>query len=168
MARWRPMAVADLETVVRVADVVHVNYPEDPAVFADRLALFAPGCLMAEDDDGQALGYCLAHPGIVGDPPPLDTVLGAPPKAADCLYIHDVALLPQARGRHLGVALARLMEDVARAHGFDRIALTAVNNSDGFWGALGYVPQPCEKIASYGDATYRIKLLPSGRDNSQR
>ncbi|MGE5476080.1 MAG: GNAT family N-acetyltransferase [Bacteroidales bacterium] len=158
MARWRPMCPADLAQVVAIAEVVHVNYPEDPAVFANRLELFAPGCLMAEED-GCMLGYCIAHPGTVGDPPPLDTVLAALPAGADCLYIHDVALLPAARGRHLGVALARLLEDVARAHGFDRMALTAVNNSDGFWGALGYQPRPCAKLASYGEATYRMKHL---------
>lgn len=148
----------DLTAVSAVADVVHVNYPEDLAVFANRLALFAPGCLMAVED-GVVLGYCVAHPGTIGAPPPLDTVLAALPDGADCLYIHDVALLPAARGRHLGVALARLLEDVARAHGFDRMALTAVNNSDGFWAALGYEPRPCAKLASYGAATYRVKVL---------
>lgn len=158
MALWRPMRPADLADVVAVADVVHLNYPEDPAVFANRLALFAPGCLMAEEN-GRTLGYCIAHPGTIGAPPPLDTVLAALPAAADCLYIHDVALLPAARGRHLGVALARLLEEVARAHGFARMALTAVNNSDGFWGALGYEPQPCASLASYGAATYRVKAL---------
>lgn len=152
------MRADDLAAVNAVADVVHVNYPEDPAVFANRLELFPAGCRMAEED-GQVLGYCIAHPGTVGEPPPLDTVLPALPAGADCLYIHDVALLPAARGRHLGVALARLMEDVARAHGFDRIALTAVNNSDGFWGALGYEIRPCAKLASYGAATYRVKIL---------
>jgi len=158
MALWRSMTRDDLGAVVAVADVVHVNYPEDPAVFANRLALFAAGCLIAEED-GKVLGYAIAHPGMIGDPPPLDTVLAALPEQADCLYIHDVALLPAARGRHLGVALARRMEEVARAHGFDRIALTAVNNSDGFWGSLGYVARPCDKLASYGDATYRVKVL---------
>ncbi len=158
MALWRAMTPGDLGAVDRVANVVHVNYPEDPAVFANRLELFGHGCLIAEED-GQILGYCIAHPGVVGDPPPLDTVLAALPAQADCLYIHDVALLPAARGRHLGVALARRMEEVARAHGFDRIGLTAVNNSDGFWGSLGYAVQPCDKLASYGDATYRVKVL---------
>lgn len=158
MALWRPMNVADLPRVNQIADIVHVNYPEDPAVFANRLALFPDGCRMAEDG-AQSLGYCIVHPGIIGQPPALDSVLASLPAAADCLYIHDVALLPEARGRKLGIALARLMEDVARAHGFDRIALTAVNNSDGFWGSLGYEPQPCDKLASYGDATYRIKRV---------
>lgn len=158
MARWRPMAMTDLAVVDSIANAVHVNYPEDPGVFANRLALFAPGCLMAEEG-GLILGYCISHPGTIGEPPPLDTVLDALPAAADCLYIHDVALLPAARGRHLGVALARLLEEVARAHGFDRLSLTAVNNSDGFWASLGYTPQPCARLASYGDATYRVKRL---------
>ena len=152
------MHAADLDAVVAVAETVHVNYPEDPAVFANRLELFAPGCLMAEEG-GRILGYCIAHPGTVGDPPPLATVLPALPASAACLYIHGVALQPAARGRHLGVSLARLLEDVARAHGFTRMALTAVNNSDGFWGALGYQPQPCAKLDSYGAATYRVKGL---------
>ncbi len=158
MALWRPMIVADLARVNQIADIVHVNYPEDPAVFANRLALFPDGCRMAEDG-ALSLGYCIVHPGIIGQPPALDSVMQSLPAEADCLYIHDVALLPEARGRKLGIALARLMEDVARAHGFDRIALTAVNNSDGFWGSLGYEPQPCDTLASYGAATYRIKRL---------
>lgn len=149
---------ADLAAVNGIAEVVHVNYPEDPAVFANRLKLFPAGCLMAAED-GDVLGYCIAHPGIVGEPPALDTVLAALPVAADCLYIHDVALLPAARGRHLGVALDRLLEDVARAHGFQRMALTAVSNSDGFWGARGYQPHACAKLDSYGSATYRVKTL---------
>lgn len=152
------MRPADLDAVAAIAAVVHPGYPERPQVFADRLTLFPAGCLMAEED-GRPLGYCLSHPGIIGQPPALDTVLGALPRAADCLYLHDVALLPEARSRHLGAALAGLLEDVARAQGFDRVALTAVNNSDGFWQRLGYGAQPCAKLASYGDATYRVKRL---------
>ena len=49
---------------------------------------------MVEADCG-ALGYCISHPGIVGQPPPLDTVLGRI-DGADCLYIHDLCLLPVA------------------------------------------------------------------------
>lgn len=158
MSVWRPMAPKDVATVVAIADVVHVNYPEDPAVFANRLHLFGPGCLIAEAED-KAVGYCLAHPGKVGAPPPLNTVLAGLPGNADCLYLHDVALLPEARGRHLGVALARLLEEIALTHGFDRIALTAVNHSDGFWERLGYQVRPCAGLGSYGDATYRVREL---------
>lgn len=158
MAGWRPMHAADLPAVVAIADAVHLDHPEAPEVFADRLALFAPGCFLAEDEAGRPLGYCIAHPGIIGAPPPLDTVLGRV-EGADCLYIHDVCLLPTARGQGLAAAIARRLDQVARDHGFARLALTAVNGSDGFWQALGYEPRPCAKVASYGDATYRVKSL---------
>jgi GNAT superfamily N-acetyltransferase len=147
----------DLAIVAAIADRVHLDHPEDPAVFADRLALFPAGCLVVEADCG-ALGYCISHPGIVGQPPPLDTVLGRI-DGADCLYIHDLCLLPEARGRGLAAAIARLLEEVARAHGFGCIALTAVNDSDGFWQSQGFEAHPCSKLASYGAASYRLKRL---------
>lgn len=154
---WRPMLTADLPAVQAVADQVHVDYPEAPEIFANRLDLFPAGCFMAVGQDGP-LGYCIAHPGTLGAPPPLDTVLDGLPAVADCLYLHDVALLPAARGRGLGAALVARLEQVARSYGFTRIALTAVSNSDGFWQGLGFDAVPCAKIASYGVATYRVKV----------
>ncbi|MBC7905616.1 MAG: GNAT family N-acetyltransferase [Rhodospirillaceae bacterium] len=148
------MLAGDLSAVQTIADQVHLDHPEAPEIFANRLDLFPAGCFMAG-----ALGYCIAHPGVVGDPPPLDTVLTALPAGADCLYLHDVALLPEARGRGLGAALVVRLEQVAKAHGFNRIALTAVSNSDGFWQGLGFEPAPCGKLASYGAATYRVKVV---------
>lgn len=152
---WRPMLAADLPVVQAVADQVHVDYPEAPEIFANRLDLFPAGCFMAQGD----VGYCIAHPGTLGHPPPLDTVLEGLPVGADCLYLHDIALLPTARGLGLGAALVVRLEQVARDHGFDRIALTAVSNSDGFWQGLGFDPVPCAKLASYGAATYRVKFI---------
>lgn len=158
MAVWRQMLQADLAAVESIADRVHVDYPEAPDIFANRLALFAPGCFMAVSD-GQPMGYCLSHPGRLGEPPPLNTVLPGLPDPADCLYLHDLALLPPARGRRLGAALVARLEQVARCHHFDRIALTAVSQSDGFWEILGFTPVPCPQLESYGAATYRVKRV---------
>ncbi|MBC7952145.1 MAG: GNAT family N-acetyltransferase [Rhodospirillaceae bacterium] len=152
---WRPMLAGDLALVQGIADRVHADYPEAPEIFANRLDLFPAGCFMAVGN----VGYCIAHPGVVGQPPPLDTVLDGLPANADCLYLHDVALLPAARGNGLGSALVARMEQVAKAHGFSRIALTAVSNSDRFWQGLGFGPMPCAKLASYGAATYRVKVV---------
>ena len=158
MAVWRQMMEADLPKVEAIAEIVHPTYPEAPEVFANRLALFPQGCFMAVEG-GQALGYCIAHPGTLGAPPPLDTLMSALPRAADCLYLHDLALLPESRGRRLGAALVARLESVARAHGFARIALTAVNHSDGFWESVGFEPADCAALESYGEATYRVKDL---------
>ena len=152
------MLAGDLSAVQDVAERVHLDYPEVPEVFANRLELFPAGCFMAVGD-GDVLGYCIAHPGVVGDPPPLDTVLPGLPVNADCLYLHDVALLPAARGRGLGAALVSRLEQLAKAQGFNHLALTAVSNSDGFWERFGFVSQPCSKLTSYGAATYRVKII---------
>jgi len=158
MPVWRHMMAGDLAQVEAIAEQVHPDYPEAPEVFANRLALFPAGCFMAVAE-GRALGYCIAHPGRMGSPPPLDTLMKALPQAADCLYLHDLALLPESRGRRLGAALVARLEAVARANGFGRIALTAVNNSDGFWENLGFEPSLCAALESYGEATYRVKEL---------
>ncbi|MBX9635557.1 MAG: GNAT family N-acetyltransferase [Magnetospirillum sp.] len=152
------MLVADLASVETIAARVHVDYPEDAEVFANRLSLFPAGCFMAIED-GQPLGYCIAHLGRLGDPPPLDSLMRHLPEPADCLYLHDLALLPAARGRRLGAALVARLEQVARSHGMTRIALIAVSNSDGFWQSLGFEATPCAKLASYGQATYRVKAV---------
>ncbi|HSV30221.1 MAG TPA: GNAT family N-acetyltransferase, partial [Candidatus Omnitrophota bacterium] len=91
------MTPADLDAVMALADDIHADHPEGRAVFADRLALFAAGCAVLETG-GRILGYCVAHPIRQGHPAPLDSVLGALAADADCLHLHDLALLPEARG----------------------------------------------------------------------
>ena len=142
----------DLRDVERISGIVHPLYPEREAVPVERLRLFPAGCLIAARD-GVTIGYAIAHPGIVGRPPVLDTLLGALPDRPDCLYIHDVALLPEARGLRLGAAAVTILADVARDRDLRRLALTAVNNSANFWKGQGFSAAPTDgSLASYGEA----------------
>jgi GNAT superfamily N-acetyltransferase len=151
---WRAMNSADLVRVAAIADIVHVDHPERPEVFANRLALFPAGCLMAAD----GIGYCLAHPGRLGRAPALDTVLDRLPVDADCLYLHDLALLPLGRGHGLGRAAVAELVRVARAAGLPRVALTAVGDSPAFWRAQGFA-ETGKGGASYGTALAMILEL---------
>ncbi|MBF0324738.1 MAG: GNAT family N-acetyltransferase [Alphaproteobacteria bacterium] len=151
---WRPMVAADLARVQVIADIAHVDHPEGAEVFANRLALFPAGCLMAADGGG----YCLAHPGKLGRAPALDTVLDRLPDGPDCLYLHDLALLPQARGLGLGRAAVAELARVARAAGLPRIALTAVGHSPAFWAGLGFI-ETGKGGASYGTALAMVLKL---------
>lgn len=155
---WRPMRAGDLPDVERIGAIVHPGYPERAAVPAERLRLFPAGCLIASCA-GITIGYAIAHPGIIGQPPALDTLLGALPDGADCLYIHDVALLPDARGLRLGAAVVGILTAVAKDHGFACLSLTAVNNSADFWSRQGFCAAPIEKsLTSYGDdAIYTVR-----------
>lgn len=149
---WRPMRPADLPAVNAVADRVHQAYPEDPQVFTERLALFPDGCRVADGPDGPC-GYAVAHPWNLL-PPPLDSLLQRLPTAPACLYLHDVALLPETRGAGLGEALVADLLDLAAQIGAPRLALTAVYETPRYWSRFGFTPYRTPeidaKLASYG------------------
>ncbi|MDX6749630.1 GNAT family N-acetyltransferase [Geminicoccaceae bacterium 1502E] len=155
-ARWRAMRTEDLAAVEQIALVVHPDYPEDIAIPRERLALFPRGCRVAQNEAGEVIGYAVAHPGLQGTPPPLDALLGTLPPAPDCLYLHDVALLPAARGARLGAALVAELHELARDHRLPLLALVAVGNAAPYWQRQGFAtlhPEPAlaAKLASYGD-----------------
>ena len=161
LPKWRPMSAADLAAVVTIAEVVHVAHPEDPAVFAERLALYADGCLVLVDDAGAIVGYAVAHPWRAADPPPLDTLIGAIPDPAETFYVHDVALLPAVRGRGAARAIGERVIALARDAGLMNVSLVAVAGSAPFWRTLGFRAVdgavPAGKLASYGaDARFMV------------
>lgn len=160
---WRPMRPDDLAAVEAIAARVHEAYPEDPAVFAERLRLWPEGCLIFERD-GVPIAYVLSHPGRALAPPPLNSLLGVLPEPPTTYYIHDIALLPEARGQGAGSAMVAILLETARRAKCPEISLVAVNGSTGFWSRHGFlavdVPALAEKLKSYDDnARYMIRPL---------
>ena len=155
------MQAADLAAVEAVAQAIHVDFPEDEAVFAERLRLCPQGCLVLAVEGGIA-GYLISHPWMLGAPPALDTLLGAVPAGADSWYIHDLALAPQARGTGAAGRVVAHAVGLARAAGLGSLSLMSVGGSAGFWRRQGFeaAPAPAEKLASYGDgAAYMVRRL---------
>ncbi|WID95923.1 GNAT family N-acetyltransferase [Bosea vestrisii] len=157
------MAAADLPVVMAVAAEVHPNYPEGEAVYAERLALHPAGCLVLAGGEGLG-GYVLSHPWRLGQVPALNSLLSALPEQADAYYIHDLALLPGARGGGAASTCVDQLASHARASGFARMALVAVGNSAGFWRRHGFHEAHDEalarKLASYDDAArYMVRDL---------
>lgn len=160
---WRAMTPADLPGVMAVAAEVHPGYPEDEAVFAERLALFPAGCLSLADPAGLA-GYVVSHPWPLLQAPELNSRLGAIPPDADAYYIHDLALLARAQGSGAASRVVGLLEEEARKAGLRRMALIAVNRSAGFWQRRGFRlthdASLDRKLASYDDdARYMTREL---------
>jgi len=154
--RWRAMTADDLDGVVAVARVAFPDHPEDRPCFAERLAL-APDLCFVLVEGGDVAGYLVAYPWPLGSIPPLNSLLGALPEVRDALYLHDLALRPDARGS--GHARTILDTLFARA-GDDPIALVSVNDSAAFWRGQGFVEQPAlaAKLASYGPgARYMVR-----------
>src|SRR3990170_3814523 len=96
-AKWRPMSEADVAAVVSIAGRVHVDYPEDDAVFAERRRLYPDGCM-----------------------------------------IHDLALLPDARGVGAASSMVERLLAHACSAGFPNSSLVAVKESPGFWRRHGF------------------------------
>lgn len=153
----------DLPAVLQIAAEVHPDYPEGEAVFAERLALFGGGCLCLVTRDGVLAGYVLSHPWHADAPPALDTLLQRLPEPAPIYYLHDMALLPVARGLGAAGRAMPLLAAQAVAAGCREMALVAVNGSAGFWARQGFevreVPALAAKLASY-DAAARFMVRP--------
>ncbi|MGH6736639.1 MAG: GNAT family N-acetyltransferase [Methyloceanibacter sp.] len=162
-AAWRAMGMSDLAAVEAIAAAVHPTLPERPDVFAEKLTLFPQGCF-ALAGDGAVVGYAFAHPWRQGGVPKLDALLGGLPEDADCLFLHDVAVLPQARGQGASGALVALLVALAGARGLRALALAAVYGTGRHWARAGFTPAGGESIAAqlapYGaGAQYMVRRL---------
>lgn len=166
---WRKMERADLSAVAVISDLVHERFSERPEIYAERLALWPGGCFVHERS-GRIDGYLISHPWRRCDPVPLDAELGGLPGDVDSWYLHDLALLPEARGTGAGAAAVDRVVSRARAAGFAEISLVAVNGADRFWERRGFrrieTQALTEKLASYGPGTfYMVRLLDGDADS---
>lgn len=159
MSQWRAMLPGDLTAVQVISDAVHGRYSEDGAVYAERLALYPAGCLVLEGAEG-VTGYLITHPWRRGAPPALNARLGALPAQPDCYYLHDIALMPAARGGGAGAAAVAAVLERTRSAGFAEVALVAINGAERFWAAQGFAHDAdAPGMASYGDRAYPMRRM---------
>jgi len=167
----RLMSDCDIPVVMRIqAECYPAPMLESETVFRDRLGL-APATCWIWSEHGQGAGaYLFSYPSSNG----AVTALDHPFKIAarpDCLYLHDLAVVPGARGRRAADALVAAALENARAGGLRWSALVSVQQSQGFWERFGYavvetLPSPArENLASYqvqgnhGVAVYMLQQL---------
>ena len=163
-AAWRRAAEADLDAVLAVQARVHTVAPESRAVFASKREAFPSGTLVF-DRAGTILGYGVFHPWTVDDIPTLHALPFRMPERPDCLFIHDVALLPEGRGRGAARALVARARDEARARGLGRLALVSVYGTVPIWSRCGFAvraasPSAAAELGPYGEtARYMISEM---------
>lgn len=159
--RWTPLDATDAGTVAAIAGRVHPTLPERTEVLDEKRRLFPAGCRKLKGPEGVVLGYALSHPWTLAAPPALDTFLGRLPPTANCLFVHDVAVLPEARGHGAGPAFLALATEVARRYGLPTIALVAAYGTERLWGRHGFAPiegEPPPCLAEYGEhARYMVR-----------
>ena len=161
--RWRRARAGDLADINAIAARIHPELPERPDVLAEKMRLYPGGCCVLATGNGIA-GYGLAHPWMQRQIPPLDGFLGQLPDAANCLYVHAVAVLPDARGGGARAYVTEI-ERLARSSGIATLALVSVYDTRAMWERLGFQPVAPDaalraKLASYGaSATYMLREL---------
>ena len=99
-------------------------------------------------------GLLVAHPWHRATSPALGALLNAIPPDAGSFYLHDIALLPETRGRGAGSAATALVVERARQAGFQDVTLVAVNGAEAFWGTQGFA---IVEAGGYGPGTYRMR-----------
>ncbi|MGB6054876.1 MAG: GNAT family N-acetyltransferase [Burkholderiaceae bacterium] len=137
---------------------------EDEATIRARLAAAPDSAWVASDGDG-ICAYLAAYRSQLGKVTPLAGRF-EPAPAADCLYLHDLAVAPRAGGRGLGPQLAATAWQAARGEGLGYSALVSVQESQPFWRRLGYAvhdalePLQRQRLSSYdAPAWYMVKRL---------
>jgi len=159
--QWRPMTAGDLDGVVEIAHLSFPDHVEDRSCFENRLETFAEGCFVLGCEKDRIHGYLVAYPWKGESAPSLNSRIERLPDEADRLYLHDLALHPQARGAGWTRPMVEQLVRQARTGGWPILALVAVNQATAFWEGLGFSvvddQQVQARLASYGpDARYMV------------
>lgn len=99
----------------------------------------------------------LAHPWSSEIPPKLNEKV--PVTHSETLFIHDLALATEARGKNVGRKMVQSLIDSVRAQGFLKVLLVSVQNTAGFWEKFEFVHLTNENMcASYGENAQLMML----------
>ena len=131
--------------------------PEDVNILKSKWLSSPKTCSVYLSHDNMVLAYLLAHPWANEAPPKLHEK--SPITVCRNLYLHDLALAHEARGKGIARKLVENLIDNAKAQGVVKILLVAVQNSSGFWAKFGFLIIPNAVICpGYGDSAKLMAL----------
>ncbi|MBV8036829.1 GNAT family N-acetyltransferase [Roseateles sp.] len=152
------MTPADLDAVLALQQRCYgVDFLERREAFAAKLVATEglECCWMACDASGP-LAYAVSLPVCEATLPALDAPHCERPASPTLLYLHDMAVAPQARSLGLAARLLARLSERARALGLARLGLVAVQGSVPYWQRQGFA-EPAglpaglsAKLASFG------------------
>ena len=126
-----------MDDVDRMASVIHASLAERKDVLAEKVRLFPAGCKALFLAD-RICGYGIAHPWTLFDVPRLDAFLWRIPDDADCIHIHDVAILPEGRGSGASGRYVEIIRAAAIASGIRKLACVSVYGTQTLWARHGF------------------------------
>ncbi len=147
----RPLRAADLSAVLAIQrEAYGEGYQESAAVLGRKVELAPRACWVAHLH-ARAVGYVLAHPWDGADAPLLHAMLPALPAVADRCFIHDLAVVPAARGLGVAAALLACVRGWSRAACHSGMRLVALADAVPFWVRQGFRVLPAVLPAAYGE-----------------
>lgn len=155
---FHAMTPADLDAVLALQRRCYgVGFLERREAFAAKLAATAGlDCCWIARRDGEPLAYAVSLPACEATLPALDAPRCERPAAPTLLYLHDMAVAPEARSLGLAGRLLARLAGRARALGLPRMGLVAVQGSLPYWQRQGFAEPAAlpgalaAKLASFG------------------
>jgi GNAT superfamily N-acetyltransferase len=152
------MTPADLDAVLALQQRCYgASFLESRAAFAAKLDVTAGlDCCWMACQDGAPCAYAVSLPVCEATLPALDAPRCERPARPTLLYLHDMAVAPEARSLGLAVHMLGQLQQRARALGLPRLGLVAVQGSVPYWQRQGFVEPAvlgaalAAKLASFG------------------
>lgn len=159
--RVRKLNQADVPRILEIqAAAYEPHLLEVGGVFAAKIGAHPDHSLGVEGPDGVLIAYVIAFPmsstASVGlhetDPRETD-----PQGDAPVLYVHDMAVHPDAHGSGAGTALLRALEALGAERGQTVIELVAIEPAVGFWRRRGFTATDDEVYPGYGPGARKMR-----------
>lgn len=136
-ASFRPMQAKDLEAIYQVQLAGFMpEMIESVEMFADILSHYNKASFVAEVE-GTVIGYSMAHPAD-DDRSDYDTGSWDVRGDEECLYLHDLCVIPEFQGKGISKPLLDLVENFAIAQGFQKLIGISVQDTREFWKKQGF------------------------------
>ena len=159
----RTMTEADLSAILGIQAACYTELvPESGESLRAKLRASRAPCLIA-CAGARAVGYLISLPWERSKPPALNAMTCRLPLAPDCLYLHDLAVMPSARSSGAGRALVDAFLEQMRVLGLGHASLIAVQGSAPYWKRYGFrLVEPSEpldaKLSTYGRGAAYMEL----------
>ena len=98
MSLWRKMSIEDIPYVYNIAMDIWTIHKESRIIYENKFCTFPEGCYVY--DDNGIKGYIISHPYNISSPPKINTLLSE--VEMNCLFIHDIVIVKEYRGRGIG------------------------------------------------------------------
>jgi ribosomal protein S18 acetylase RimI-like enzyme len=145
MGLWRKMVIEDIPYVYNIATDIWTIHTESRIIYENKFFSFPEGCYVY--DDNGIKGYIITHPYNISSPPKINTLLTN--VEINCLFIHDIVIVTEYRGRGIGNEIINKILDNNQI-----VSLVAFDDkAKDFWIGYGF------EVVNTSDCDYGIYMV---------